>query len=110
MDEDGDPLTAAALARGKQPNLSFFAFTATPKAKTIDLFGTPYANPGSGEQEKGPFHVYSMRQAIEEGFILDVLGNYITYATYFKLQEAAAEEAEQQVDPRKVRSRLVRPR
>ncbi|MGW5027042.1 type I restriction endonuclease subunit R [Streptomyces albidoflavus] len=108
VDEDGDPLTAAALARGKQPNLSFFAFTATPKAKTIDLFGTPYVNPGSGEQEKGPFHVYSMRQAVEEGFILDVLGNYITYATYFKLQEAAAEEAEQQVDPRKARSRLVR--
>jgi type I restriction enzyme R subunit len=108
VDEDGDPLTAAALARGKQPNLSFFAFTATPKAKTIDLFGTPYANPGSAEQEKGPFHVYSMRQAIEEGFILDVLGNYITYATYFKLQEAAADEAEQQVDPRKARSKLVR--
>lgn len=108
VDEDGDPLTAAALARGKQPNLSFFAFTATPKAKTIDLFGTPYANPGSGEQEKGPFHVYSMRQAIEEGFILDVLGNYVTYATYFKLQEAAADEAEQQVDPRKARSKLVR--
>ena len=108
VDEDGDPLTAAALARGKQPNLSFFAFTATPKAKTIDLFGTPYRNLGSGEQEKGPFHVYSMRQAIEEGFILDVLGNYITYATYFKLQEAAADEAEQQVDPRKARSRLVR--
>ncbi|MDT0416991.1 DEAD/DEAH box helicase family protein [Streptomyces sp. DSM 41982] len=108
VDKDGDPLTAAALARGKQPNLSFFAFTATPKAKTIDLFGTPYANPGSGNQEKGPFHVYSMRQAIEESFILDVLGNYITYATYFKLQEAAAEEAEQQVDPRKARSRLVR--
>ncbi|MFE2105882.1 type I restriction endonuclease subunit R [Kitasatospora sp. NPDC059463] len=108
VDEDGDPLTAAALARGKQPNLSFFAFTATPKAKTIDLFGTPYPNAGSGEQEKGPFHVYSMRQAIEEGFILDVLGNYITYATYFKLQEAAAEEAEQQVDPRKARSKLVR--
>lgn len=108
VDEDGDPLTAAALARGKQPNLSFFAFTATPKAKTIDLFGSPCPNVGSGEQEKGPFHVYSMRQAIEEGFILDVLGNYITYATYFKLQEAAADAAEQQVDPRKARSKLVR--
>ena len=42
VDEDGDPLTAAALARGRQPKLSFFAFTATPKAKTIDLFGTLY--------------------------------------------------------------------
>lgn len=108
VDEDGDPLTAAALARGKQPNLSFFAFTATPKSKTIDLFGTPYLNPDSGQQEKGPFHIYSMRQAIEEGFILDVLGNYVTYATYFKLQDAAADEAEQRVDPRKARSRLVR--
>ncbi|MBV9026842.1 MAG: type I restriction endonuclease subunit R [Streptomycetaceae bacterium] len=110
VDEDGDPLTAAALARGKQPNLSFFAFTATPKAKTIDLFGTPQTGTttGSGEPAKGPFHIYSMRQAIEEGFILDVLGNYITYATYFKLQEAAAEEAERQVDPRKARSKLVR--
>jgi type I restriction enzyme R subunit len=108
VDEDGDPLTAAALARGRQPNLSFFAFTATPKQKTVDLFGTPSVNPATGEEEKRPFHVYSMRQAIEEGFILDVLGNYITYATYFKLQEAAAEEAEQQVDPRKARSKLVR--
>ncbi|MER7696679.1 MULTISPECIES: DEAD/DEAH box helicase family protein [unclassified Streptomyces] len=108
VDEDGDPLTAAALARGRQPNLSFFAFTATPKARTVELFGTPSARPGPEEPEKGPFHVYSMRQAIEEGFILDVLGNYVTYATYFKLQEAAADEAERQVDPRKARSRLVR--
>lgn len=104
VDEDGDPLTATALARGRQPNLSFFAFTATPKAKTLDLFGTPYPEPMC----LGPFHIYSMRQAIEEGFILDVLGTYVTYATYFKLQSAAADEAEQQVDPRKARSKLVR--
>lgn len=104
VDEDGDPLTAAALARGKQPNLSFFAFTATPKEKTLNLFGTQSLENGQME----PFHVYSMRQAIEEGFILDVLGTYITYGTYFKLQQAAADEAERQVDPRKARSRLVR--
>src|SRR5690606_2023072 len=89
VDEDGDPLTAAALARGQQPNMSFFAFTATPKPKTLHLFGVPIPD----SDEYAPFHVYSMRQAIEEGFILDVLGTYATYATYFKLQQAAAEEA-----------------
>lgn len=104
VDEDGDPLTAAALARGKQPNLSFFAFTATPKDKTLKLFGSEPAE----EEQMEPFHIYSMRQAIEEGFILDVLGNYVTYGTYFKLQQAAADEAEQQVDPRKAKSKLVR--
>ena len=67
-------------AQGKQPNLSFFAFTATPKAKTLQIFGTPNK---SGEFE--PFHIYSMRQAIEEGFILDVLANYVTYQTYFQI-------------------------
>lgn len=66
--------------RGKQPNISFFAFTATPKAKTLEMFGT------KGEDGlPHPFHLYSMRQAIEEGFILDVLRNYVTYETYFKL-------------------------
>ncbi|WP_369223998.1 type I restriction endonuclease subunit R [Streptomyces sp. R39] len=104
VDEDGDPLTAEALARGQQPNMSFFAFTATPKPKTLHLFGVPVPD----SDEYAPFHVYSMRQAIEEGFILDVLGTYATYATYFKLQQAAAEEAERQVDPRKARAKLVR--
>ncbi|MFG2430269.1 type I restriction endonuclease subunit R [Streptomyces sp. NPDC048590] len=104
IDEDGDPLTAAALARGKQPNLSFFAFTATPKDKTLKLFGTRTSDGGQME----PFHIYSMRQAIEEGFILDVLGTYVTYGTYFKLQKAAVDEAEKQVDPRKAKSKLVR--
>lgn len=66
--------------RGIQPNISFFAFTATPKAKTLETFGTP----GEDGLPK-PFHVYSMRQAIEEGFILDVLQNYVTYETYFKI-------------------------
>ena len=59
---------------GKQNNLSFFGFTATPKPKTLQIFGT--------KQPDGtykPFHIYSMRQAIEEGFILDVLKSYMTY-------------------------------
>jgi type I restriction enzyme, R subunit len=66
--------------RGRLPNLSTFAFTATPKPRTLELFGTKRAD---GKFQ--PFHLYSMRQAIEEGFILDVLANYTTYATYWRL-------------------------
>jgi type I restriction enzyme, R subunit len=66
--------------RGRLPNLSTFAFTATPKAKTLELFGVRRAD---GKFE--PFHLYSMRQAIEEGFILDVLANYTTYTAYWRL-------------------------
>ncbi len=76
-------------SRGRQPNLSFFAFTATPKGKTLELFGRPGA---SGTPEA--FHLYSMRQAIEEGFILDVLTNYTTYATYYRLLKAAEDDPE----------------
>jgi type I restriction enzyme R subunit len=101
VDADGDVLTASALARGRQQNLSFFAFTATPKAKTLELFGT---NDGSGNRR--PFHVYSMRQAIEEGFILDVLRNYITYKAYWRLANANPDDPE--VDPRKAGAQLAR--
>lgn len=73
-------LAAIVAARGRQPNLSFLAFTATPKDRTVELFGTP-----GGDGVKRPFHLYTMRQAIEEGFILDVLRNYTTFATYFRL-------------------------
>ncbi len=66
--------------RGRQPNLSTFAFTATPKSKTLELFGRTRPD---GKLE--PFHRYSMRQAIEEGFILDVLENYSTYQVYWRL-------------------------
>jgi len=82
-----DRLNQVMATRGRQPNLSFFAFTATPKGKTIELFGRP--GPG-GKNE--PFHIYSMRQAIEEGFILDVLANYTTYATYFKLIKSVEDD------------------
>ena len=67
-------------ARGRQKNVSYYAFTATPKAKTLELFGQKLPD---GHYE--PFHLYTMRQAIEEGFILDVLKNYMTYKTYFSL-------------------------
>ncbi|MCW5854382.1 MAG: type I restriction endonuclease subunit R, partial [Anaerolineae bacterium] len=82
-----DRLNQVMLSRGRQPNLSFFAFTATPKGKTIELFGRPGP---SGQPEA--FHIYSMRQAIEEGFILDVLTHYTTYATYFHLLKAVADD------------------
>lgn len=78
--DDQDELVKTLLAQGRHKNLSFFAFTATPKEKTIEMFGTKQAD-GSF----APFHVYSMRQAIEEGFILDVLKNYMTYKTSYRI-------------------------
>ena len=84
-----DGLNAVVESRTAQPNLSFFAFTATPKPKTIELFGRP----GSGGMPE-PFHLYSMRQAIEEGFILDVLGNYTSYNTYYRLVKQAEDDRE----------------
>ncbi|MBQ6255411.1 MAG: type I restriction endonuclease subunit R, partial [Clostridia bacterium] len=75
-----DKLVREMIVHGRHKNLSFFAFTATPKGTTLEMFGTEYAD-GSFH----PFHIYSMRQAIEEGFILDVLQNYMTYDTCFKI-------------------------
>ena len=103
--------------RGKQPNLSYFAFTATPKSPTLKLFGTwdpERVNPHDGEQGMHvPFHVYSMRQAIEEGYILDVLANYLTYETKWRLRNAAVQQQDSQignpdVDERKAKAKLVR--
>ena len=80
-DEDLDNAALAQMARRQQPaNVSTFAFTATPKPKTLELFGTRRPD-GSF----APFHLYSMRQAIEEGFILDVLESYTTYKAYWRL-------------------------
>ncbi|RSN66001.1 restriction endonuclease subunit R [Amycolatopsis sp. WAC 04182] len=115
--EDEDDVEYMTRVRGKQPNLSYFAFTATPKSATLKLFGTfdpERVNPRTGEQGMHvPFHIYSMRQAIEEGYILDVLANYITYDTKWRLREAAVEQAESrisnpEVDAGKARAKLVR--
>ena len=76
-------------AQGRQQNLSFFAFTATPKQKTLEIFGTPVP-----DATPVPFHVYSMRQAIEEGFILDVLKNYTTYQTFYRVGKTTADDPE----------------
>ncbi|RGI29679.1 type I restriction endonuclease subunit R [Melissococcus sp. OM08-11BH] len=84
--DEQDELVQTLLAQGRHANMSFFAFTATPKEKTLDMFGTLQED-GSKE----PFHVYSMRQAIEEGFILDVLKNYMTYKTSYRLAKQIAD-------------------
>ena len=76
--EDG--LNAVMQSRGKQNSISFFAFTATPKGKTLQQFGRQ-----GDDGEFHPCHLYSMRQAIEEGFILDVLQHYLEYNTYYKV-------------------------
>ncbi|WP_455154875.1 type I restriction endonuclease subunit R [Stomatobaculum longum] len=78
--ESKDILVQNMLSQGKHKNLSFFAFTATPKGKTLEIFGEPQPD-GSFH----PFHIYSMRQAIEEGFILDVLANYTTYKMCYQI-------------------------
>ncbi|NEE61105.1 type I restriction endonuclease subunit R [Streptomyces sp. SID8455] len=99
-----DQLKKKAVERSRAANLSYFAFTATPKAKTLELFGAPV--PENGKEVYRPFHTYSMRQAIEEGFILDPLRNYVTYNTYWKLVNQNPDEME--VDPSKANSLLAR--
>jgi type I restriction enzyme R subunit len=94
--EDLEELFRSMAKRGRQANLSFFAFTATPKHKTLAVFGR------SGQ----PAHRYTMRQAIEEGFILDVLKNYTTYATYFRLLKSC--ENDPNVERKKAARALAR--
>lgn len=95
-----DVLAANMAAKAGSSGISFIAFTATPKAKTMELFGRrpdvdAPAGPGNLPE---PFHVYSMRQAIEEGFILDVLKNYTPYALVFKLANGGAEMDDREVE------------
>ena len=85
-----DEIVSRIIAQGKHKNQSFFAFTATPKNKTIESCGT--YNPKTGKKE--PFHIYSMRQAIEEGFILDVLSNYTTIKEAFKIVKVSEDNPE----------------
>ena len=84
-----DKLLQEMIVHGKHKNLSFFAFTATPKGQTLEMFGTEYSD-GSFH----PFHVYSMKQAIQEGFIMDVLQNYMTYHTCFKIAKTIPDNPE----------------
>lgn len=82
-----EQIERSAASRGQQENISFFGFTATPKYKTLEVFGTK-----DPEGKPAPFHLYSMRQAIEEGFILDVLQHYTTYELFFKLTKAIEDD------------------
>lgn len=87
--------------RGPQDNISYFAFTATPRNVTLERFGTKGA-----DGLPYPFHLYSMRQAIEEGFILDVLQNYMTYKAYYQLEKAV--EDDPRLEGRKAQRRVAR--
>lgn len=86
----GDDLVREAIRKqGRQPNISIYAFTATPKGKTLEVFGVRDA-----EGKPRPFHLYSMRQAIEERFILDVLKNYVTYKEFYRFSKAIEDDPE----------------
>ena len=84
-----DPILKELLKHGKHKNLSYFAFTATPKPKTLEIFGSEDSN-----GQFHPFHIYSMRQAIEEGFIMDVLQNYMTYKTCYAIANKTKDNPE----------------
>lgn len=97
-----DRINAIIAARRMLDNASYFAFTATPKNKTLELFGTPY--PSGGEIKRRPFHSYTMKQAIEEGFILDVLKRYTPVESYYRLAKTIAGDPE--FDVKKARKKL----
>lgn len=88
-DDIEDIIAEYQKARGPQSNISFFAFTATPRNVTLERFGVMGA-----DGFPYPFHLYSMRQAIEEGFILDVLQNYMTYKAYYQLEKTIEDDPE----------------
>lgn len=95
--DDVQEIIASEIRRtGKQPNVSMFAFTATPKPTTLALFGRT-----NRKGQKEAFHTYSMKQAIEEGFILDVLQNYTTYKTYYLLNKEISEDPKFQTNEAK---------
>lgn len=116
LDQDEDMASMSAdeilerlqAVRKFPPNVSYFAFTATPKHSTLTLFGRPAdpTQPVSSENPPQPFHVYTMQQAIEEGFILDVLRNYTAYKTAFKLGQAIDDD--KRVDSKQAKRSLAR--
>jgi type I restriction enzyme R subunit len=97
-----DAINRIMEARKMLPNASYYAFTATPKNKTLEIFGEPV--PGDGETKHRPFHSYTMKQAIEEGFILDVLKNYMPVNSYYKLVKTV--EADPEFDVRRASKKL----
>lgn len=100
-EDEEDRLVHVMQSRGRQKNLSFFAFTATPKAKTLEVFGHL-----DTEGKPVPFHLYTMRQAIEERFILDVLASYATYKAFYRLVKAT--ESDPKMPKRQATAQLAR--
>jgi len=97
-----DLIRAIVKSRKLLPNASYFAFTATPKNKTLELFGVPFEQ--DGKTKYRAFHLYSMKQAIEEGFILDVLQNYTTYQSFYALLKKIEDDPE--YDKKKAQKKL----
>ncbi|PKG86300.1 restriction endonuclease subunit R [Colwellia sp. 75C3] len=104
-----DILRLSLEARKGSKNISYFAFTATPKGKTLELFGRcpDPESPASDENKPEAFHVYSMRQAIEEGFILDVLQNYTSYRVAYQLAHQNP-DSDHEVDSKKAASKMAK--
>lgn len=102
--EDAEDAIAEVIASRRMPeNVSFFAFTATPKRRTLRLFGEAFEDE-DGEAKWRPFHLYTMKQAIQEGFIMDVLEHYTPVSSYYRIVQQAAEDPE--VDVRETRKEL----
>lgn len=99
-----DEINRLIEAKRMLPNASYFAFTATPKNKTLEIFGEPYDE--GGEVRHRPFHSYTMKQAIQEGFILDVLANYTPVNSYYRLVKTV--EADPEFDTRRAHKKLRR--
>ncbi|MEQ1735127.1 MAG: type I restriction endonuclease subunit R [Rhodoglobus sp.] len=97
-----DRINRAMEARKMLPNASYFAFTATPKNKTLELFGEEFQD--GGQAKFRPFHVYTMKQAIQEGFILDVLRHYTPVGSYYKLTKKI--EGDPEFDARRAQKKL----
>ncbi|HQN09483.1 MAG TPA: type I restriction endonuclease, partial [Thermoanaerobaculia bacterium] len=99
-----DKINRIMEGRKLLPNASYFAFTATPKNKTLEIFGEPH--PEGGETKRRPFHVYTMKQAIDEGFILDVLRSYTPIESYYRLVKTIPGDPE--FDTKRARKKLRR--
>ena len=102
---DEDRINRWMASRKLLPNASYYAFTATPKNRTLEIFGTPEPQ-SDGAVRHRPFHVYSMKQAVQEGFILDVLQRYTPVSSYYKLAKTIADDPE--FDANKARKKLRR--
>jgi type I restriction enzyme, R subunit len=112
-DEDADPedvvnyaLVKRIAARRMLDNASYFAFTATPKNKTLEMFGEPLPQDAEGKVKHRPFHSYTMKQAVEEGFIVDVLRTFTPVDSYYKLTKTTADDPE--FDTKKAKKKLRR--